>query len=118
MPGTPDTTRLMFHQFGPMTDNYATKPAFQAYRELIGTYSAGSWSGSSGSWSGSSGSWSGSVGGGIKVFHGDPLEVLKPLSGVGVPARVGSRRPREPVPGLFGPARIQQGVGVRVEQGP
>ena len=57
------------------------------------------------------------VGGGIKVFHGDPFEVLKPISGVGVPARVGSRRPREPVPGLFGPARIQQGVGVRVEQG-
>ncbi len=41
MPGTPDTTRLtLFHQFGLLTDDYAPKPAFQAYRELIGTYSA------------------------------------------------------------------------------
>jgi len=45
MPGTPDTTRLTCstcHQFGLMTDDYAPKPAFRAYRELIGTYSASS----------------------------------------------------------------------------
>ena len=57
------------------------------------------------------------AGGGVEVFQGDPLEFLEPLLGVGVPVRVGRRGPREPGPGLFGPARRQQGVGVRVEQG-
>ncbi len=57
------------------------------------------------------------AGGGVEVFEGDPLEFLEPLLGVGVPVRVGRRGPREPGPGIFGPARRQQGVGVRVEQG-
>ena len=31
----------LFHQFGLMTDDYTPKPAFHAYRELIGTLSPG-----------------------------------------------------------------------------